>query len=206
MADYKDYGFSSAEPSHVFSYLRAPLISLINKESNQAILDLGCGNGYLVNDLIKLGYNAYGTDASEEGINIAKQQNAERFFVQDLSSGELPPQLQKIKFDTILATEVIEHLYDPAGFLEFCKHLLPKNGEIILSTPYHGYWKYLLLAIFNKWDRHLSPGWRGGHIKFWSRKTLSQILVTSGFTVTSFKGCGRMPYFWKSMLIKARLD
>lgn len=206
MADYKDYGFTTSDPSHVFQYLQEPLLALLDKRKNQCILDLGCGNGYLANYLIKSGFNAYGTDASEEGIAIAKKQRPDRFFLQDLSTGKLPDELQNLRFDTIISTEVIEHLYDPQGFVEFCKQLLPKNGEIILSTPYHGYWKYLGLAIFNKWDAHLGPGWRGGHIKFWSRKTLSQLLVDTGFTVTAFKGCGRMPYFWKSMLIKARLD
>jgi 2-polyprenyl-3-methyl-5-hydroxy-6-metoxy-1,4-benzoquinol methylase len=206
MNAHKNYEYTHGGPRHSFAYLLPPLLSLVDKERNKCILDLGCGNGYLANYLLQLGYNAYGTDASEDGVAVAKQQNPDRFFVQDLATGQLPDQLLALKFDTILSTEVIEHLYDPGGFLEFCRQLLPKNGELILSTPYHGYWKYLALAIFNKWDRHLNPAWRGGHIKFWSRKTLSQLLKDTGFTVIAFKGCGRLPYFWKSMIIKARLD
>src|ERR1700744_5670850 len=92
MADYKDYGFHSDGPTHNFSYQLDSLLKLIDKAKNQYILDLGCGNGYLVNYLIKQGYNAYGTDASEKGITIARQTNPERFFVQDLSSDALPEQ------------------------------------------------------------------------------------------------------------------
>jgi 2-polyprenyl-3-methyl-5-hydroxy-6-metoxy-1,4-benzoquinol methylase len=206
MADYKDYGFTNNEPSHTFFFLQESLLSLLDKNTNKCILDLGCGNGHLVSYLIKQGFNTYGTDASENGIAIAKQEYPDRFYVQDLSTGLLPGELQGIKFDTIIATEVIEHLYDPEGFIDFCKRALQKNGEIMLSTPYHGYLKNLVISIFNGWDRHLSPGWRGGHIKFWSKNTLSQILKDSGFTVTAFKGCGRFPYFWKSMIIKARLN
>jgi 2-polyprenyl-3-methyl-5-hydroxy-6-metoxy-1,4-benzoquinol methylase len=101
---------------------------------------------------------------------------------------------------------VIEHLYDPEGFINFCKKVLKNDGELIISTPYHGYLKNLSLSLFNKWDSHLSPGWHGGHIKFWSRVTLTDILTNAGFTVTAFKGCGRIPYFWKSMIIKAKLS
>ena len=91
MADYQDYGFHSDGPTHNFSYQMDDLIGLIDKDKNQHILDLGCGNGYLVNHLVKLGFNAYGTDASEKGIAIAQKTNPDRFFVQDLSSDALPP-------------------------------------------------------------------------------------------------------------------
>lgn len=205
MADYKDYGFHSAGPTHNFGYQLNDLISLIDQTKNNYILDLGCGNGYLVNYLIENGYNAYGTDASEKGIAIARQTNPERFFVQDLSSDALPAEFAGITFDTIISTEVIEHLYNPEAFIDFCKRQLTPGGELILTTPYHGYLKNLTLSIFNRWDSHLDPLWLGGHIKFWSRKTLSRILTNAGFTVVSFTGCGRFPYFWKSMIIKAKL-
>ena len=206
MSDYKDYGFHTDQPAHTFAYLQAPLLSLLDKRKNQCILDLGCGNGYLANFLIGQGFNAYGTDASEEGIGIAKRANPGRFFIQDLSSGGLPAELQPLKFDTIVATEVIEHLYDPAGFVGFCKNTLSPGGELIITTPYHGYFKNLMLSVFNKWDSHHSPGWHGGHIKFWSEATLSDLLAKEGFEVVAFKGCGRVPYFWKSMILKAKLS
>jgi len=205
MAEYKDYGYTNNEPSHTFFYLNDALLSMLNKDANRCILDLGCGNGHLVSYLVKQGYDAYGTDASENGIAIAKKEYPERFFVQDLSTDQLPNELQKLKFDTLVSTEVIEHLYNPEGFIEFCKNALQKNGELIISTPYHGYWKNLMLAVFDKWDSHHDPTWHGGHIKFWSRRTLSRLLTDKGFVATEFKGCGRAPYFWKSMIIKAKL-
>lgn len=205
MAEYHDYGFTNNEPAHTFAYLQQPVLDMLCQNKKRCILDLGCGNGYLVSHLVKEGYNAYGTDASEMGIAIAKKEYPDRFFLQDLSTGKLPEQLQALNFDTIISTEVIEHLYDPEGFIDFCKDVLPKNGEIIISTPYHGYLKNLLLALLNKWDTHADPLWLGGHIKFWSRRTLSRLLENKGFTVVGFKGCGRIPYFWKSMIIKAKL-
>ena len=206
MSGYTDYGFPDSNPSHTFSYLHQPMLDLLSKDKNRCILDLGCGNGHLVKFLNAEGYNAYGTDASEDGIAIAKAENPDRFFLQDLSTGKLPVELQNIKFDTVISTEVIEHLYDPQGFVDFCKQVLGDKGEVIISTPYHGYLKNILLSVFDKWDKHHSPTWHGGHIKFWSKNTLSQLLTNSGFKVTDFKGCGRFPYFWKSMMIKAELN
>lgn len=205
MGDYIDYGYHNDAPTHNFSYQLDYLIAMLNKDRNKYILDLGCGNGYLVNHLLTLGYNAYGTDASEKGIAIAQKTNPDRFFVQDLSSDTLPSQLQEVSFDTIISTEVIEHLYNPGAFIEFCKQHLTPGGEIVITTPYHGYLKNLILSIFNKWDQHMNPLWLGGHIKLWSRKTLSKALTDAGFTITTFKGCGRIPYLWMSMIIKAKL-
>jgi 2-polyprenyl-3-methyl-5-hydroxy-6-metoxy-1,4-benzoquinol methylase len=205
MADYKEYGYQVNTPDHTFNYLQDPLLAMFDKNANQCILDAGCGNGYLVNFLVAKGYNVFGTDASADGITIARQSNPDRFFIQDLSIGELPKELQEQKFDTVISTEVIEHLYDPRGFIDFCKYVLNDKGELIISTPYHGYLKNLALSLFNKWDSHLDPMWDGGHIKFWSKKTLNKALTDAGFTVISFKGCGRIPYFWKSMIIKAKI-
>ncbi|MDB4919651.1 class I SAM-dependent methyltransferase [Mucilaginibacter sp.] len=206
MGDYIDYGFHSDGPTHNFSYQLNELVGLIDKVKNKYILDLGCGNGYLVNFLIEQGYNAYGTDASEKGIAIAQKTNPGRFFVQDLSADALPRQLQGIPFDTIISTEVIEHLYNPEAFIDFCRQQLRQGGELIITTPYHGYFKNLTLSIFNRWDSHLDPLWLGGHIKLWSKNTLTKVLTNAGFTVIAFTGCGRFPYFWKSMIIKAKLS
>ncbi|MFN9546400.1 MAG: hypothetical protein ACK6AD_04925, partial [Cyanobacteriota bacterium] len=57
-------------------------------------------------------------------------------------------------------------------------------------------------------DLHHSPGrqlnWTGGHIKFFSRKTLYDALMENKFIPEKFIGAGRMPYFWKSMIVIAR--
>jgi len=144
MSNYKDYGWSNNELTCAHGYLIKPILTLLPKDGSP-ILDLGCGNGSISNLLISIGYNMYGTDASVSGIEIAKQKNQERFFVQDLSKDELPDFLNSINFKSIISTEVIEHLYDPITFIKFCKTVLLKNGggNLILSTPYNGYLKNL---------------------------------------------------------------
>lgn len=207
MANYQDYNFSDTYIPHHHKYILDPLLSLLDKNKNQCILDLGCGNGYYALELIKRGYNVYGTDASEKGITSAKSVRPERFFLQNLEEDDLPAEIRSIPFDTIISTEVIEHLYNPVEFLNFCHKILKKNpqGTLLISTPYNGYVKNIALSVAGKWDFHLNPLWLGGHIKYWSRKTLEKGLEMTGFTSNKFIGCGRLPYLWKSMLIEAKV-
>lgn len=205
MSSYKDYGYTDTKADHTQNYIWNPIISIL--KPNVTILDLGCGNGAFANQLIKQGFNTYGTDASLQGITQANKINPNHFFVQDLNSDDLPSELLSVNFKIIISTEVIEHLYDPRTFISFAKKILIKNGggEIIISTPYHGYLKNLLIAITGKWDSHADPLWDGGHIKLWSRRTLTKLLEEQGFIVKKFIGCGRLPYLWKSMVISATI-
>jgi 2-polyprenyl-3-methyl-5-hydroxy-6-metoxy-1,4-benzoquinol methylase len=207
MSSYKDYGYSTDQAGHVHAYLLPQLKKLLSKTGNKRILDIGCGNGYVAMELIKLGFDVYGTDASVQGIEIARRKHPDRFFIQDLSKDGLPDELSQLSFDTIISTEVIEHLYDPRGYVQFCKKVLLKNGggELIISTPYHGYIKNIALSISGSLDKHFTALWDGGHIKFWSNKTLSALLQEQGFHVITFVGCGRVPYLWKSMMIRSKI-
>lgn len=103
-----------------------------------------------------------------------------------------------------MSTEVVEHCYAPRLWASAAFTALRPGGLLIGSTPYHDYLKNLALATTGKLDAHFTTLWEGGHIKFWSRRTLSSLLVEAGFEIVAFRGAGRWPWLWKSMLIAAR--
>jgi len=205
---YNDYNFHSESSSHTQNYLSPVVEKLLQTLQSKTILDVGCGNGALAASLMQKGYNVYGIDASETGIAIAKKNyGKDCFFVQNVESETITQALQNIPFDTIISTEVVEHLYSPKQYMQFCHNILaPSGGHIIISTPYHGYLKNVALAFSGKLDNHFTVLWEGGHIKFFSKKTLSTLMEQSGFEVVGFYGAGRLPYLWKSMILvgKAR--
>ena len=90
------------------------------------------------------------------------------------------------------------------GRIQNAFRLLKPSGHFIVSTPYHGYVKNVVLALGGKLDNHFTALWDGGHIKFWSRQTLSGLLTEKGFADLRFVGTGRVPYVWKSMILVAR--
>ena len=103
--------------------------------------------------------------------------------------------------------EVIEHLYQPRAFVLFIRSILEASGggQFIVTPPYHGYLKNLTIAAANKMDHHLSALWEGGHIKFWSRRTLAILLREAGYHHLAFTGAGRIPYLWRHMVFSARV-
>jgi len=203
-ANYKDYGYRSADSNWSDSYVVPKLRRMLGPPRGP-ILDIGCGNGAIARRLLRDGYDVYGIDASESGIAIANEKAPGRFFLHDLTVVGLPRELAGIRFVTVISTEVIAHLYTPRGLVEFARGVLAEGGELIVSTPYHGYLKNLALAVSGRLDAHFTALWDGGFIKFFSRKTLEALLRERGFVVTEFAGAGRWPFLWKSMLLKAKV-
>jgi len=166
----------------------------------RSICDLGCGNGHISGRLAALGYHVTGVDASASGIQIAQRAYPGVEFVHALIDRDL----KLGKFDLVISSDVIEHLYCPSDLLEAAASQLKPGGQILLGTPYHGYFKNLVLAATGKMDAHFSALHDGGHIKFFSVNTLSKLLRAHGFDDLSFTFYGRAPWLWKNMICHAR--
>ena len=191
------------EAPHTEAYLWPHILGLCATLHARRVADIGCGNGALCRELASHGYEVIGCEPDAESLRCAQRAAPELVF-HKLGVDDDPFTLGAETFDIAIATEVIEHLVRPANLPNFAKPLLRSGGHLIISTPYHGYLKNLVLALTNKWDAHLNPFWDGGHIKFWSRKTISQLLNENGFRVVQFIGAGRLPFVWKSMIVVAQ--
>lgn len=196
------YPYQTADPSHTAAYLWEPVFEILRRSRATKILDAGCGNGAFVSEAVRRGFQAAGCDSSADGIRIARESHPGIRFEQ-LSVYDEPQAIPGAPFDAVVSLEVIEHLERPRELLRFARRLLEREGRLILSTPYHGYLKNLAISLAGAWDRHWSPLWDGGHVKFFSRATLSTLLRDGGFRVIDFRGAGRLPWLWKSMIVVA---
>jgi 2-polyprenyl-3-methyl-5-hydroxy-6-metoxy-1,4-benzoquinol methylase len=195
------FGWESANPVLAHRYIIPAILSLLPTDRPLNILDAGCGNGYLAHHLTQLGHTVTGVDQAEDGIAIAQKTYPQITFKLSSIYDDLSSIVQNV--DVVVSSEVIEHLYSPKIFLENMHSLLRPNGYIILTTPYHGYLKNLALSVFNAWDKHHTVEAEGGHIKFFSEKTLSRMLAQSGFQQIIYRNAGRLPLLWKSMVCRA---
>ena len=168
------------------------------------VFDAGCGNGAFLKVLMERGYQVAGCDASQSGVAHAKLACSDRIRIEQMSVYDNLADTFGDSWDVVIATEVIEHLYDPRLFIAQVVRLLRPNGVLILSTPFHGYWKNLLVAVTGKMDAHFTALWDGGHIKFWSYRTLTQLLQEFALSDFRFAGAGRIPGLWKSMIVTCR--
>lgn len=163
----------------------------------------------MVAALHEAGYYVVGVDPDEDGVALSRERcpgiNFYALSAEDDAS--LILEGEESVFDAVVSTEVVEHLYAPHLLPIFVRRLLPAGGYFVVSTPYHGYLKNLAVAVTNKWDAHLNPLWHTGHIKFWSRKTLTELLESNGFEVIEFHGVGagyRPKWLWTWMILVAR--
>lgn len=102
---------------------------------NLKILDIGCGGGLVCEPLTRLGAKVTGVDAAAENIAAAKLHAEQAGLKIDyLCDSAENLAAQNKKFDVVLALEIVEHVADVPLFLSACRHLVKKEGLLILST------------------------------------------------------------------------
>ena len=198
--------YEDANNSCAHNYILRPLLTILDVAVTEGrarrVFDLGCGNGFVADTLDRAGFSVSGVDTSRSGIAIANREHPHI----SLQLGSAYDDLRSVHgtFPIVISLEVVEHLYSPRLFASRLYDLLEPNGIAIVSTPYHGYMKNLMIAVTGEFDRHVNPLWDDGHIKFWSKRTLRQLLCSAGFHPPHFVHAGRVPWLAKSMIAVAR--
>jgi 2-polyprenyl-3-methyl-5-hydroxy-6-metoxy-1,4-benzoquinol methylase len=167
--------------------------------SPRRILDFGCNVGAAAQILTEAGHDVVGVDISQSAITLAQARVPKARF--ELIDSESRIALPDESFDVCFCSEVIEHLFAVAEFIREIHRLLRPGGLFLLTTPYHG-WIKNLIVITTNFDRHFSP--HGGHIRFFSKRSLTECLHAGGFQVESITGLGRFWPVWKTMFVIAR--
>jgi 2-polyprenyl-6-hydroxyphenyl methylase/3-demethylubiquinone-9 3-methyltransferase len=205
--DASGYRYHDTQLSGAHAYLLPAVTKILERyfasaRSERRVFDIGCGNGAVAAYLAELGYSMTGVDPSKEGIEQARMAFPQLAIEQGSAYDDLRSKFGE--YPAVISLEVVEHVYAPRAYAATVFNLLQSGGIAVISTPYHGYLKNLAVAAFNGFDKHVSPLWDHGHIKFWSPRTLAQLLAEAGFEVISFVRVGRIPPLAKSMIAVAR--
>ncbi len=207
LSDIEGFKWSHGKPTNAHGYLAPKLNSILSAErkaSNKGnrLFDLGCGNGSIAALLSNQGFDVVGVDPSAEGIAQARRAFPHLKLEQGSAYDDLASRYGQ--FDYVISLEVVEHVFSPRKYAATLYKLLKDDGIAVVSTPYHGYWKNLALALAGKWDFHFTALTDYGHIKFWSIETLGALLKEAGFWELTFERVGRIPPLAKSMIVVAR--
>ena len=175
-------GDNQGYAANLRKWMRAQLLSL---PKDAAILEVGCGDGSFTRNLAQHSTRVTAVDISASQIERNARAHPEIKFLQHDVARPFP--FASAAFDVIWCSEVLEHLFDPGFALAEMRRVLAPGGRLLVTVPYHGRFKDVLIALFN-WDEHFAPG--NPHIRFFTRKTLSQLAASAGFNEIKTTTCG----------------
>ncbi len=171
-------------------------------------LDIGCGEGYLLIDALKRGWDTYGIDISDNRLDNAKAENID-FRKSDIFQAAFPDEF----FDCIYLDSVLEHTLDPSRHLSEIKRILRKGGVLYIGVPnedclFNDVKRliYILLGKHNLSSR-LQPFKRPFHISGFTKISFFKVLRKNGFDITRFRNFSgeyewrKFKYFTKPFLI-----
>jgi 2-polyprenyl-3-methyl-5-hydroxy-6-metoxy-1,4-benzoquinol methylase len=166
----------------------------------QNILDLGCGAGAVTSELVRRGHAVYGLDIQDEAVRRASTEGLHA-QVWDLNQG-LPFDDQC--FDVAVATDVIEHVFDPLALLREVHRTLKDEGYAILGIPQHFDILQRLWMLFGKgivtaeYKFYCADyrSWNYAHIRLFTLRECFQVVRAAGFKVekSELLGIPLFPY------------
>lgn len=153
----------------------------------RSVIDIGCGGGLVCEPLARLGMDVTGLDADENAIRVATEHAAEnslKIYYRVGTSDKLQPgRGRKKRYDVVLALEIIEHVPDPAAFVQSCLDLCKPDGLVIFSTLNRTFKSYALGIVaaekILRWVPEGTHDWRA----FIKPSELTRMLMASGGSV-----------------------
>jgi len=152
--------------------------------TNKRILDIGCYDG-TISQLIKEKNNVViGLDMSMNALNMAKKKGIECV---SSNADNLP--FKDKSFDIVVASEIIEHIFDTGKFLDEINRILKSNGELILTTPNLALLDNRLRLLLGLQPHYCEIELEGnaGHIRCFTKKSLKRLIEKHGFIVEKIR-------------------
>ena len=104
---------------------------------NLNCIDVGCGGGIISERLKRLGGEVTGIDTSKKLIQIAKshaKKNRLNINYQCISTSNFIKRFKDLKFDLVIASEVIEHVDNRKQFISDLSKLTRNGGLVVITT------------------------------------------------------------------------
>lgn len=162
----------------------------------KSILEAGCGIGNLTGLLLSHG-RVIVADMNENYLRIVEDKFRDYSNLKEVHLWDIrqePPKNLGVSIDTIVCSNVLEHIENDDAVLKNFYQLLPAGGRIIVLVP-------ALKILYNVLDQEL------GHFRRYGRKELSQKLTLNGFKIRYLKFFnlfGILGWFANGTLLKRR--
>jgi len=134
------------------------------------VLDIGCGNGQVLTEYRRLGWETYGLEIGPSAAEFAQQAGHEIFI------GELPDaNYPNDHFTAVTLWDTLEHICNPGEIMREIYRITQPGGRVYISVPNYGSWYGRTLK--DKWFMFTAPL----HYYHYTQATLTRLLTQSGF-------------------------
>jgi len=190
---YDKYGSRNPLVRRLMSGFEGSLEELFGLAAPRSVLDVGCGEGVLVERWARrLGDGrVVGIDLEEESIQAGwTEHTAPNLEYRVMEAANLP--FAEGEFELASAIEVLEHVPDPQHTLAEMARCA--SGHLLVSVPREPLWRMLNMARGAYWS---ALGNTPGHLNHWSRRSFAALLSRHGEVVEV-----RSPFPWTMLLVR----
>jgi SAM-dependent methyltransferase len=185
----EEYWLNYVQSGAGISAMLEPLLAVAPKKGGK-LLDVGCGFGFVPHFWESSGYgSAVGLETSLYG-KIGHEKLGVTIHSNFYSEAA---QIAGEKFDYVYSSEVIEHVPDPAAFIDEISAALAPDGILILTTPCADAVKPG--SPYQDTIAVLSPGF---HYFVASERALLNLLKQRGFAHVKIQNSGNRLFAWAS--------
>lgn len=175
------------------------------------ILDVGCGNGYLLYQFRHAFSQLIGIEYSTQRLAQAEINLADCPFIPILGSAEDMPQIESNSVDRIVSADTIEHVPDVYAAIQELYRVLKPGGTLVINTPNIAFVKKRLLLCLGRFPSTSQPNegigddvlYDGGHLHYFTFRGLRLILERTGFRMIARTGFGKLGVihqFWPELM------
>ncbi len=147
------------------------------------VLDVGCGRAALGFAIRRLGWEVWGVEQSGDAC-VTAEKRLHHLVEADLHDYEgVRARLGDTRFDALVFSDVLEHVYDPRTVLEKYLEFVKPGGKVFVSVPNAVVWTNRLSWFVGRVEYTDTGVMDRTHIRWFTFRTAKRLATSAGLTL-----------------------